>query len=296
MIRNLSLIERIVYSIFRWKNFPVPPGELVDCYKDRSLVGAGMGAGTDRHAIWGNNELVSAKFDVGKVGTDGVGFGVPMQLGRNEYRNVTWGSGYGRVQQIWARIPLPALGNRYWVTGYPTPMFDKHCVIMDVDGSVHELIKFDQDAPVLIAGLPQQALNYGRWKNGVLISGVPVTRADLPLHAYTWGAGSINNPHCQAFTVQDYRFGDGSKEFAAQWPDGCACGEWFYLPEDSPSYRAMFRLGGECRARAVALNMYGARLIDRGGRTSFHTQAGSWADATNTRDFTIDIRDLRYAR
>jgi hypothetical protein len=190
-------------------------------------------------------------------------------------------------------IPLPKDGNRYWITGYPVPAFDKRCIVMGVGGTVYELIQFDQDAPVREAGLPQQALNRGTWVNGYLVDGVATTAADLPSHAHIWGRGSMENPHCQAFTVQDYIGGDGTDEFKKLYPDGPRCGDWFYLPKDSASYLEMVAKGGQCAARAIALNTFGAKLIDRGGRTSFLTQAGTWARATNINQFTINIGDLR---
>jgi len=55
----------------------------------------------------------------------------------------------------------------------------------------------------------------------------------------------------------------------------------------------MISKGGQCAARAQAMAEFGVRLIDRGGTTSFTTQAGSWADKTNLREFQININHLR---
>jgi hypothetical protein len=291
VIKTLSFWDTLRYNIFGWGGFTLPVGEEIKCFKDRRVVVNGSTTGPN----WANNQTASSLLDPGKVGTDGVAQGTPMQLGGPGTRTVTWGSGYGRVNQWIATIPTPLLGTRYWITGYPVPMYDKRCIIMGPDGKVHELIQFDQDAPIRMAGLPQQALNRGMWSNGVLIDGEATTAAGLPSHAYLWGRGSSKNPHVQAMTVQDYLGGDGTAEFAAAYPDGPRCGDWYYLPIDSPSYKNMVAKGGECAARAKALNVHGVRLIDRGGRSSIETQAGTWARATNINQFTINLKDLRYA-
>lgn len=292
MVKNLTWWDKFVNTLFNWQGFTLPVGEELVCYKDRSRVSISR---SERQIEWGANERFTSMLDPGKVGRDGVGSGTPMQLGRPETRTVTWGSGYGRVNQWKCQIPLPLVGSRYWITGYPVPMFDKRCIIMGPDGKVHELIQFDQDAPVLPAGMPQQALNRGMWSNGVLIDGVATTAAGLPSHGYVWGRGSAAAPHCQAMTVQDYVGGDGTDQFEALYPNGCKCGDWYFLPVESQSYKNMMAKGGECAARAQAMSVFGVRLIDRGNRTSVLTQAGTWARSTNISQFTIDIRDLRYA-
>lgn len=298
MIKALRFLGRLLYAATAWRTFKVPHGEFIGCYKDRSRVDAVLV--TSRAKVnWLWNEVISQKSDPGRVSPKGVGSGTPMQLGNSETRIVTWGSGYGRYNQWKTTIPKPLLGGRYWITGYPTHQYDKRCIIMGPDGCVHELIQFDQDAPVQMAGLPQQALNRGRWKDGKLIDGVAVTASGLPGSAYIWGIGSIDTPHVQAMTVEDYLAGDGSDTFynfgaaANILGDLPRCGDWFYLPKDSDSYKEMVDLGGQCESRAKALNEYGVKLIDRGGTTSFLTQAGSWADNTNIRDFQINLNDLR---
>jgi hypothetical protein len=291
-IQKLSFWDTVKYKLFGWAGFTLPVGELIGCYKDRTPLDSVLFK-SDRVVNWATNEKQTATIDPGRVSDKGVGYGTPMQLGRSETREVTWGSGYGRYNQWLTTVPLPLDGNRYWVTGYPTLSFDKRCIIMGVDGQVHELIQFDQDAPIREAGLPQQALNRGRWKNGSLVDGVATTAADLPSHGYIWGRGSLENPHCQAVTTQDYLDGDGSEAFAEAYPDGPRCGDWFYLPRTSQSYIKMKALGGQCASRAEAMAVYGVRLIDRGGRSSVLTQAGTWARATNIHQFTINLGDLR---
>jgi hypothetical protein len=292
-IKALAWYEIVRYKLFRWNGFNLPVGEVVNCYKDRSTVDSVLLLNNAK-VDWGKpNEKQSALMDPGRVGADGVGSGTPMQLGGQVMRSVTWGSGYGRYNQWKTYIPRPLDGGRYWVTGYPATAYDKRCIIVGDDGKVYELIQFDQDAPVRDAGLPQQALNRGTWENGKLIDGVPTSASDLPGHAYIWGRGSLEAPHVQSFTVENYRGGDGTDEFEATYPNGPVCGDWFYLPTTSESYKKMVAKGGQCEARARALATHGARLVDRGGRTSFLTQAGTWARATNIHQFTINLDDLR---
>jgi hypothetical protein len=296
VVKKLDLWTQAYHNMTQWKTFKLPLGETINCYKARDLVEDFLPGGlVDRD--WGPNIRLSSALDPGKVGSDGVAHGTPMQLGRAETRVVTWGSGYGRTQQIKHNVNLPLLGNRYWITGYPVTMFDKRCIVVAPNGEVHELIQFDQDASVMPAGFPQQALNLGTWRNGELIYGKATTAADLPSHAHIWGPGSLENPHCQAFTVQDYLGADGSDGFAAKYgPDGSndgpKAGDWYYLVPGTPSYVNMVAKGGQCEARAEALATYGARLIDRGSRTSFLTQAGTWAKGTNIHEFRVNLNDL----
>jgi hypothetical protein len=292
---KLNWFAVLINTITRWKNFKLPVGEHIPCYKDRSVVKDVL-LNANETIFWASNTTQSRPTDPGKVNHQGVGSGTPMQLGQLETRMVTWGSGYGRYNQWKTHIPLPLLGSRYWITGYPSPQFDKRCIIMGPDGLVHELIQFDQDLGILPAGLPQQALNRGTWDNGVLKDGVAVTASGLPGSAYVWGPKSSEDPHVQAFTVQDYLGGDGTPEFAFMYQEHDnlpRCGDWFYLDKESDSYRLMVDKGGECEARAKALNEHGCRLIDIGASTSFLVQAGTWANNTNIREFTINLNDLR---
>ena len=295
VVKKIDMGIAAYYNLVGWDKFTLPQGELINCYKARDLVEDALpGPSVSRN--WGPNERLSSLLNPGRVGSDGVAQGTPIQLGVTEKRSVTWGGGYGRVQQLWCKAPKPVL-TRYWITGYPITMYDKRCIIKDPNGNVHELIQFDQDAAVMPAGFPQQALNRGTWRNGVLIDGVATTAADLPSHAHIWGRGSLENPHCQAFTVQDYLGADGSDGFEAEYGsegsnDGPKAGDWYYLPGGTSSHTAMMAKGGQCAARAQALETYGARLIDRGSRTSFLTQAGTWAKGTNIHEFRVNLNDL----
>lgn len=295
VVKKIDLWTSAYYNLVGWDKFNLPRGEFIDCYKARDLVEDEAPFPSEQRD-WGPNERLSSILNPAKVSTVGTGNGTPMQLGRVETRSVTWGSGYGRVQQLFCKVPLPLLGSRYWITGYPVPQFDKRCIIMAPNGDVHELIQFDQDIEQLPAGMPQQALNRGTWRNGVLIDGLATTAADFPSHAHIWGVGSLENPHCQAFTVQDYIGGDGTESFAELYPDGPHCGDWFYLVPGTPSYNSMIAKGGQCAARAQALEIYGAKLQDRGARTSFLTQAGTWAKGTNIHEFRVNLNDMARVR
>jgi hypothetical protein len=294
-VKRISPFERLIHSLTGWKSFKQPVGEFVDCYKDRSKVEDVL-INSNSKVNWGTNLTQTIKSDPGRVNFEGVGSGTPMQLGGDKTRIVTWGSGYGRYNQWKSTLPLPLHGSRYWITSYPTPQYDKRCIIMGPDKVVHELIQFDQDLGVLPAGFPQQALNRGSWLNGKLIDGIPVTASNMPGSAYIWGVNSSKNPHVQAFTTQDYIGGDGSKEFAQNFKDVLnppVCGAWYYLDPESESYLSMVNKGGECEARAKALVDYGLRHIDRGNSTAILTQAGTWAANTNIKEFTINLNDLR---
>jgi hypothetical protein len=186
---------------------------------------------------------------------------------------------------------------RYWITGYPAPQFDRRCIIVGPDGDVHELLQFDQDAPERAAGWAQQALRYGRFRDGELVDGQPITASRLPGHVYVWGPGSFEEPHTQALVLDNYVGGDGDLT------TGPVCGGWYALDPTSDSYQAMVALGGECAARAVALATYGLRVIDRNGIgrpahlgpnvASLLTQAGTWTAATNLHRFRVPLTDLR---
>lgn len=293
MIRALSIFNQFLWGLRRWRGFRLPVGEQIDCWKDQTRVDSILiNSGTKVN--WATNTQTSYLLDPAKIGSDGTGSGTPMQLGRFAKRAVTWGSGYGRFNQWRTEIPLPLEGNRYWITGYPVPQYDKRCVISGPDGIVHELIQFDQDAPIRMAGLPQQALNRGSWKDGILIDGLATTAAGLPSHGYIWGPGSAEAPHVQSFQVQDYLDGDGTDDFRSLSIENLPrCGDWYYLDPNSLSFKLMVAKSGECAARAIALFERGARLIDRGQNTAFSTQAGTWADSTNIREFQINLNDLR---
>lgn len=285
-LRRLTAAEQFLRAATGWRGFAIPRNEQVDCPKACERVNHPV-----IDADWGAmaGQVVS-DLSTHRVPSSGVAAGTPMQLGTDVFRTVWWGGGYGKSEQFRATIPKPRLG-RYWVTGYPVPMFDRRCIIAGNDGSVHELIQFDQDAPKRAPGLPQQALGYGRWRDGVLVEGRTITASDLPGHMYVWGPGSAAAPHQQGLVVADYQ---GGKD--GQLTRGPVCGAWYALDPLSESYRQMIALGGECAARARALAELGCRITDRNGGSggpNLLTQAGAWTAATNLHLFRVPLSDLR---
>jgi hypothetical protein len=288
-VRRLTVFEQWWHSITGWRMFTLPATERVDCPKATARVG-GLTVVED----WRHMSAQSVgRYDVHRLGSDGVGSGTPMQNGVVQTRSLTWGGGYGSHEQHTTRIPLPAAG-RYWVTGYPVPWFDRRCIVRGVDGDVCELIQFDQDLGRLPAGLPQQALSFGRWRDGVLVEGKAVTATQLPSHMFVWGPGSAEYPHQQALVVDNYVGADGDLTY------GPRAGGWYALDPESLSFVRMHGLGGECRARALALVTHGCRLIDRNGigqtvpnPPSLTTQAGTWTAGTNAHLFQVRLTDLR---
>lgn len=289
-LRRLTAAEQFVRAATGWRGFAIPAGEHIDCPKARELVAA-----PTMDADWGPLAHQSiGRLDVHRIPPDGVCSGTPMQLGAQSLtRTLWWGGGYGRHEKNRATIPRPVLG-RYWITGYPSPWFDRRCIIA-AGGDVHEIIQLDQDAPERPAGFPQQALGYGRWRDGVLVEGRTITASDLPGHMYVWGPGSARSPHQQGLVVDDYQGGkDGTLT------TGPVCGGWYTLRPGSESHRRMIALGGECEARASALAAYGCRVIDRkvgtvGPPKQPHllTQAGAWTAGTNLELFKVALADLQ---
>jgi hypothetical protein len=295
-VLRLSWWDRFLWTLRRWGGFPLPQGETVYCYKVRSEV-QGLLVDVD----WG--VMASQRIDgnLGFVPSSGVGQGTPMQRGRVETRSLTYGGGYGKFESNRTRIPLPVLTN-YWLSGYPSPTFDKRCIVAGADPrEVVEMNHLDPWLPELPAGMPQQALGFGRFYDGELIEGEACTATGLPVHPYCWGPGSSSNSHTQALVVADYVGADGLLT------DGPLAGGWFALDPASLSYRRMVAAGGECASRAIALVIYGCRLIDRSGYADagsrevgtiphppkLHTQAGAWVASTNLNKFEVALADLR---
>lgn len=292
-VRTLTWWERFTWGLRRWQGFPYPLGETVHCVKVRTEVGGMLedidfGVMADQR-IGGNS---------GAVSSDGRGPGTPMQNGRIATRPLT----YGRWTKTTTRIPLPAQGG-YWVTAWPTPMFDERCIIAGPDPrEVVEMLQFKPDQSAdLPAGFSQQAQQFGRWYDGELIEGSATTATGLPAHPYVWGPGSLERPHAQALVLADYVGADGNLDV------GPVAGDWYALDPSSLSYRRMIAAGGECAARAIALVIYGCRLIDMShyedvpsGQVgnvprppSLHTQAGSWVASTNLAKFSVALSDLK---
>jgi hypothetical protein len=294
---TLSAGQRFWHMLTGWTTYTQPPAERVDVPRARSRV------------------LESVPFDwpeafrpltisVGKCYTanrKGVGSGTPMQNGLATTRSVTWGwSAHG--EQEHARVPRPASG-WYWLTGHPSPLFDRHCIITAPDGSVHELIQFDPFAAPGGPPLPNQALGWGLWRDGELVDGKASTATGYASHRFIWTPWSHEDPHEQRLVLHDYVGADGALSV------GPVAGTRWVVDRDSVSYAAMVALGGMCAMRAEALATWGARLIDRSGYEdasvesrevgtrpqppSLTTQPGRQWKGTNMHRFRVDLSDLR---
>ena len=293
-ILRLTWWDRFVWSLRRWSGFPLPAGEHIDCHKVRSEV-QGLLADVEWPAMLAHQHIDG---QLGYVPGSGVGQGTPMQQGRVTTRSLTYGGGYGKHESNRTRIPLPVLG-RYWLTGYPTPQFDRRCIIAGADPrEVCEMVHLDEDLPEMPAGFPQQALQFGRFFDGELVEGSSSTATGLPVHPYCWGPRSSLHSHTQALVVGDYVGADGRLSV------GPRAGDWLALDPASASYRRMISAGGECASRAIALVVYGCRVIDRSGYADgeggskphgpkLHTQAGAWVAGTNLASFDVALSDLR---
>ena len=299
---------RWAHELTRWDHYPPYFAEHVVTWKDRRKVS------TSEQMEWPESfhGLQLRGTRPGIVSYVGRTSGNEMQLGTAAKRPLSWGyAEWGKREDT--TIPLPAIGH-YRTGGFPTPMFDRHCVITDpVDGSVHEMIQFDPAAPwredtPLNRILPNQALGWGRWVEGVLIEGATATATDLPMHGYTWTRDSATSKHACAVVIHDYVGADGALTI------GPKAGELLALDTDSDSYNAMINLGGECAAVAEAMAEYGVRVIDRNGYSDV-AQAGvhqnvvgrkphppGWLihadaalDATNIDQFSVTLTDFRRA-
>ncbi len=299
-----------------WKLHRQPAPDLVITFKDRTLPAA-----SGQRVRW---PLLFASLRIGptiyhRANYMGVGAGTAMQNGARpvngvrQSRIVTWGYAVWGQREVARAVPLPALG-WYWRTGYPTPSYDKRCIIVDaVGGMVHELIQFDPDAPYRADTpanrlLPNQALGWGAWRDGKLVDGRATTAARAPVHAYCWTPLSAQAPHVQGLVLPDYIGGDGAlTDSTFLGYDTPRLDQRYVLDPDSDSFRNMVALGGECAARAQALAEWGCRVIDRSGYAdadgsskrvgtrpydpTLHTQSGDWGQS-NIESFTIALSDL----
>lgn len=314
---NTALWPTEAHAATKWEHYRQPAPDLVITPKDRTLPAAPAVA--VRWPPLYASQRVEPR-DYAHPNYVGVAPGTPMQNGSGtvngvrQSRVVTWGYAEFGQRKVARAVPLPASG-RYWLTGAPNPSFDRRCIIVDsVDGSVHELIQFDPDAPYRPDGvvnrlLPNQALGWGQWRDGKLVDGRATTATRAPVHAYVWTPLSAQDPHVQGLVIADYVGADGVLDDDS-FPgyDSPRADSRFVLDTASDSFRDMMALGGECAARALALAEFGCRLIDRNGYAdayvpsgrvgarphapTMHTQAGDWGGASNINEFTIALADL----
>lgn len=223
-----------------------------------------------------------------------------VENGRTVFRSVSYG--YPWQQNKYARVPVtkdPVLhcGDPNWAS-------DRHANIYDPStGDMHELISYDEnvaDTPV-----SNQALGWGRWNNGVLVEGEAATATGNSITSTLWDRDSITDPHTLGFVTFDYEGADGTPGFK-----GPVAGALYFLPTNSPSYKAMYALGGECRAVVQAMNKHGVLLQDRSGygyddapdntapgkaakTPGLGIQWGAWTRTTNLHLLKVSVHDLR---
>lgn len=293
---TITAWERFLHTITAWSTYTQPNAERVEVPRARSRV--------EESVPYDWPEVFRPLSITGSKGWAanhrGVGSGTPMQNGTAATRSLTWGwAAYG--QRDMTTIPRPASG-WYWTTGYPSPYFDRYCIVAAPDGSVHEMIQLDPFAPTRQLPWPNQAGGWGRWVDGVCVDGRPGTATGYPVHQFLWTPWSHLDPHEQRLVLHDYVGADGALTV------GPVAGERFRLRRGSPSHNRMVALGGDCAARADALVHYGCRLIDRSGYEdasvesreigakphppSLTAQPGRQWKAMNGHLFSVDLVDL----
>lgn len=235
----------------------------------------------------------------------GHGSGLPMQMGTDQMRSVTYGwAAYGEQNKI--RVPKPAKGD-YWIGGAPKPTYDRNCCIVSPSGEVFELIQFDPDQPENI--FMNQALGAGRFRDTELVEGTTTGAAQVCNSAYTWDRRSKSNHHTMGIILFDYNGHDGLLPSIAPGYDIPKVGDLFALDGESKSAQDMLRKGGECAEMALSMMEYGVRVLDRSGYSDvkdnakdigkephpcvIKIQAGTWP-GSNIAEFTIALEDLVY--
>lgn len=293
---TITAWERFLHSITGWSTYTLPNAERVQAPKARSRVGESASYDWPeafRGLTYRTSKLWTAN-------SKGVGPGQPMQNGLAATRSLTWGwAEYGERNST--VIPRPVTG-WYWTTGYPSPYFDRHCIVAAPDGSVHEMIQLDPFAPTRQLPFPNQALGWGRWVDGVCRQGRPSSAVGQAIHPYVWTPWSHQEPHEQRLVLHDYVGADGALT------EGPKVGSRFRLRPGSASHTRNVTLGGDCAARANALVDYGCVLQDRSGYLdasvesrkvgtkplppSLASQPGRQWKTMNAHLFTIDLADL----
>ncbi len=293
-----------------WRFWAQPDGEVLPLYKDRDEVAdvefadqpypesVAIDPNTKaRYPIDTTDDAICYSVDLW-MGTYN---GEPVQVGHpGRYRTVTYGYAEYGVHKIAPAVPVPVGDVLH--CGDPNIASDRHAIILDPNtGEVHELIQYDEHAPD--TAVTNQALGWGKWKDGRLVEGESSTATNTAIHTRLWDRTSADQGgHELGFVLGDYVGADGTLV------EGPHAGDWYYLPSSSESYRAMVALGGECAAVARAANKYGLRLVDRSGYAdvsgnlvpgrkmkmpAIGIQWGAWARSTNLGRLEIAVHDLR---
>ena len=289
--QNVNTWSRLAHRATQWKYFTLPVCSRVEVTKARTVA---IPSGPVQWPNWYIG-LTTRPFSPDVVGPSGISTGTFMQQGLNQNRVLTYGGGYGKWEQTRTVIPLPASGE-YYTRGWPTPSWDRHEVITAPDGTVHELIQFDPVAAPALPPIPNQALMWGRWLDGVCVQGKPCTATGYAHHMHLWTPWSHDDPHDLAIVLPDYVGCDGTLT------TGPRAGGKLVLDRGSGSYQQMVALGGECRSLAEAAALYGLRIIDRSGFTNndptkplqphIQVQTGSSWAGSNVGKFTLLMTDL----
>lgn len=294
----MNLLERLGHHLTGWRHFAVPDAEHVEVARDRSVVTSSVDAGWPAHFA----DLRTGRRSLGRVNLQGETSGTPMQAGGSQIAALKVGIP-GVHDVVTVRCPRPVLGF-WWTTNWPTPSADKHASIVTPDGDVFEFIQLDP-TPILRLPWTTDANTYGIWHDGKLIQGKANTASGLPRHRFLWTPFSASDPHVCSIVLPDYQGSDGLLA------EGPVCGQRVVLDPASESFRAMFDLGGECQAIALALVEFGAVIIDRSGYAdvpaaakkvgakphapSLSIQAGAQWAATNIDQLSLRLGDFRAA-
>ena len=294
-----------------WEYWKQPDGELVPMWKDRTKLpilsktepypsSYGINANTkERYLIKTEHHTIGAAMGLWQ-GTYG---GEPVQMakvenGKTVFRSVSYG--YSWNQDLYAQVPVTQ--NPVQHCGGPNVASDRHVCIYDPNsGEMHELIQYDEVVGDTIFN--NQALGWVKFKDGKKIAGTNATASGESITGMMWDRDSRLDLHRLGLILGDYVGADGSLE------SGPKINDIYVLPADSPSYKAMVKLGGECAAIAVAANTYGLKVVDRSGYDdpgSTHTapgknmrapglwiQWGSWYRTTNINSLNIKLHELR---
>lgn len=290
---------RFLHTLTGWRNYRVPEMDRIDIRRPRLQLWTQLD-----EIDWGvmaGQSIDERRYDL--TSPTGIGRGYPMQVGSLLRRSVTWGRvewGERNVAQI------PRVHGGYWVTGDPTPQWDKRAVVWDIDGTSWIIFQFDQTAPARSLPWPNQAYNVTHADVDEVLSGRGFTTGHNPA-ARVWTPWSHLAHHEQALIVADYVGADGVLT------KGPRAGQLVVLDRRSQSFARMMVEGGQCAERAEALATHGARIVDRCGyagvphhQTHTHvgtrprppsllTQAGRQWGNTNLHRFDVALADLKAA-
>lgn len=282
--------ERLLHQATGWQFFRVAEGDRVTLRRPPVQMWSQLEPVDWREMS--AQTITEGRLD--RVSVLGIGRGYPIQQGLATTRSVRVVNDGGR------RVEIPRVRGGYWLTGHPTPSYDRRACIVAPDGTTHVLLQFDPDRGT--------CWSYVHADRDTILDGKRFTTG-YNQAARVWTIDSASDPHEQALVVADMVGGDGLLT------EGPPAGGLYVLDARSDSYAAMVVEGGECAERAHALATFGARLVDRKGwddvsqhpdahnsvigtvprPPSLLTQAGSQWAGTNLHRFEVALSDLRLA-